>query len=77
MKLCSDGSPAYPHLLQKASDAPLAVPILRQALASQKDGSAVVIAIGPLTNLGNLLGSTTPPALQPNTIPWARGSSFE
>jgi inosine-uridine nucleoside N-ribohydrolase len=53
----SDGSPAFPHRLKKSSEAPLAVSILRQTLAGQQDGSVVVIAIGPLTNMGDLLDS--------------------
>lgn len=50
-------SPGFPHRLKKSSDAPLAVTVLRQALAAQKDGSVVVIAVGPMTNLGSLLDS--------------------
>ena len=57
MKPSRDGSPAFPHRLQKSSDAPLAVPVLRKGLAGLPDDSAVVIAIGPLTNIRDLLKS--------------------
>jgi len=57
MKPRSDGSPAFPHSLRESSEAPLAVSILRKGLAVQRDGSAVVIAIGPLTNIRDLLNS--------------------
>lgn len=57
MKPRADGSPAFPHSLKRSSDAPLAVPVLRKALASLRDGAAVVLAIGPLTNIRDLLDS--------------------
>jgi inosine-uridine nucleoside N-ribohydrolase len=57
MKPRRDGSPAFPHSLRKSSEAPLAVPVLRKGLAGQRDGSAVIIAIGPLTNIRDLLKS--------------------
>jgi len=57
MKRLPDGSQAFSHSLQKSSDAPLAVPVLRKGLAGLRDGSAVVIAIGPLTNIRDLLES--------------------
>jgi inosine-uridine nucleoside N-ribohydrolase len=52
-----DELPAFPHRLKKSSDAPSAVTVLRETLAGQKDGSAVVIVVGPMTNLGSLLDS--------------------
>jgi len=57
MRRLPDGSPTFPHSLQKSSDAPLAVPILRKGLAGLRDGSAVVIAIGPLTSIRDVLES--------------------
>ncbi|MDX1961786.1 MAG: nucleoside hydrolase [Pirellulales bacterium] len=45
------------QLLKKFSDAPLAVTVLRKTLATQRDGSVVVIAVGPMTNLASLLNS--------------------
>lgn len=49
--------PPFPHRLRKGSDAPLAVSVFRRALASQADGSVTVIAIGPMTNLADVLDS--------------------
>lgn len=48
---------ALPHRLRNSNDAPSAVTVLRKALASQEDGAVVVIAIGPLTNISDLLNS--------------------
>jgi inosine-uridine nucleoside N-ribohydrolase len=53
----SDGSPAFPHRLQRSGDAPAAVSVLRKTLATHRDGSVVVIAVGPLTNMRALLDS--------------------
>jgi len=50
MKRFPDVSHAFPNRLQKSSDAPLAVPVLRKGLAGLRDGSTVVIAIGPLNS---------------------------
>jgi inosine-uridine nucleoside N-ribohydrolase len=47
----------FPHRLKSSSDAPSAVTVMRKTLAGQKDGSVVVIAVGPLTNLSGLLDS--------------------
>jgi inosine-uridine nucleoside N-ribohydrolase len=53
----ANGEPPFPHRLRKGSDAPLAVSVFRRALASQADGSVTVIAIGPMTNLADVLDS--------------------
>jgi inosine-uridine nucleoside N-ribohydrolase len=58
MKPQGDDSPAFPHDLRRSSEAPSAVSVLRKGLAAQKGGSAVVIAVGPLTNIRDLLIST-------------------
>lgn len=55
MKPRIDGSPAFPHRLKNSSDAPLAVSVLRKELAGLGERSAVLVAIGPLTNIRNLL----------------------
>lgn len=47
----------FPHDLRSKADAPSAVSVLRKALASQKDGSVVVIQVGFSTNLARLLDS--------------------
>lgn len=52
-----DGTPAWPHRLRRAADAPPAVRVLRRALAAEADGSVILIAIGPLTNVAALLDS--------------------
>jgi inosine-uridine nucleoside N-ribohydrolase len=52
-----NGSQMFPHDLANSSDAPNAVDVLRQTLASQPDHSVLVIAVGPLTNLAALLDS--------------------
>jgi purine nucleosidase len=57
MKPRGDGSVSFPHRLKKSSDAPLAVSVLRKGFAGLRDGSAVMIAIGPLTNLRDLIES--------------------
>lgn len=64
MKPRQDGSLAFPHSLQQSSDAPMAVPVLRKELARLRNGSAVVVAIGPLTNIRDLL-SSAPDELSP------------
>lgn len=52
-----DGKDRFPHDLRSGLDAPDAVEVLRQALASQKDGSVVIAQVGFSTNLANLLQS--------------------
>lgn len=47
----------YPHALKKSADAPDAVALLRKVLASQADGSVVIIQVGFATNLARLLQS--------------------
>ena len=46
----------YPHDLE-TDEAPDAVPLCRELLAAQKDGSVVVCSVGYLTNLARLLES--------------------
>jgi len=50
-----DGSYVYPHRLTDGAKAPDAVGVLRSALASQKDGSVVIVMVGFSTNLARLL----------------------
>ncbi|WP_391575341.1 nucleoside hydrolase [Aureliella helgolandensis] len=52
-----DGDDRYPHDLRSGQDAPDAVALLRQTLASQADGSVVIAQVGFSTNLANLLKS--------------------
>lgn len=47
----------FPHRLTSGKSAPLAVSVLRAALASQPDGSVVVVQVGFSTNLARLLDS--------------------
>jgi len=47
----------YPHALMSGKEAPDATALYRQVLIGQPDASAVVIATGPLRNLGKLLRS--------------------
>jgi purine nucleosidase len=47
----------YPHDLRSGKEAPSAVDVLRQALASQPDGSVVIAQVGFSTNLAQLLSS--------------------
>ncbi len=47
----------FPHALRKSADAPEAVALLRKVLASQPDGSVVIIQVGFATNLARLLDS--------------------
>lgn len=51
------GQPRYPHALQSGSDAPAAVPLLRQVLSRQPDRSVVIVQVGFSTNLARLLES--------------------
>jgi purine nucleosidase len=51
------GKPRYPHRLQYGADAPDAVKVLRQTLASERDGSVVMVQVGFSTNLARLLRS--------------------
>ena len=52
-----DSAPGFPHRLNVSSDAPSAVSVLRKTLAAATDGSVLVVAVGPMTNLANLLDS--------------------
>jgi hypothetical protein len=47
----------YPHRLIDGSMAPEAISLLRETLASEPDGSVVMIEVGYQTNLANLLDS--------------------
>ena len=51
------GQDRYPHDLRSGTDAPDAVAVLRETLASQPDGSVVIAQVGFSTNLANLLKS--------------------
>jgi len=48
---------AFPHDLQKSSDAPDAALLCRKLLAAQPDQSVTIVTVGFLTNLRNLLDS--------------------
>ena len=50
-----DGTPRYPHHLQRSSDAPAATRLLRQILAGQADGSVVMVQVGYFSNFAALL----------------------
>lgn len=54
----NNGKLRYPHDLKDTKHIPDAVTVLRQALASAKDGSVVIAQVGFSTNLANLLNST-------------------
>jgi inosine-uridine nucleoside N-ribohydrolase len=45
----------YPHDLQRSSDAPNALRLLRQLLAAQPDGSVVLVQVGYFSNFAALL----------------------
>lgn len=48
---------AFPHDLQKSSDAPDAAPLARRLLAGQPDRSVTIVSVGFLTNLAALLNT--------------------
>ncbi|MBN2139312.1 MAG: nucleoside hydrolase [Sedimentisphaerales bacterium] len=48
---------AFPHDLEKSSDAPEAAGLYRKILAAQPDSSVTIVTVGFLTNLKNLLDS--------------------
>ena len=48
---------AFPHDLQRSSDAPDAAALYRRLLATQPDRSVTIVTVGFLTNLRNLLDS--------------------
>lgn len=52
-----DGSYVYPHRLTDGTKVPDAVGVLRRTLASQKDGSVVIVMVGFSTNLARLLAA--------------------
>jgi inosine-uridine nucleoside N-ribohydrolase len=45
----------YPHALRRSSDAPDAMKVLRQVLASQPDGSVSMVQVGYFSNFAELL----------------------
>jgi inosine-uridine nucleoside N-ribohydrolase len=45
----------YPHALKRSSDAPEALHLLRQLLATQPDGSVTLVQVGYFSNLAALL----------------------
>ena len=47
----------YPHDLLSGSDAPEVIGLLRKTLASQPDGSVVMVSVGFLTNMARLITS--------------------
>jgi len=49
----------YPHHAKNNDEAPDAVQLYRKILASQPDNSVTIVTIGFLTNLSNLLNSST------------------
>lgn len=51
------GEFVYPRTLKTGADAPEAVSLLRKTLASQPDGSVVIVSVGFMTNLARLLES--------------------
>lgn len=52
-----NGQDRFEHDLRSGKDAPDAVDVLRKTLASQEDGSVVIVQVGFSTNLANLLKS--------------------
>jgi purine nucleosidase len=48
---------ASPHKLRRSSDAPDAIPLYRELLAVEPDGSVTIVSIGFLSNLRDLLNS--------------------
>ena len=53
----ADGKLIFPHDLRSGKDVPEAVGLIRKTLASQPDGSVVMIQVGFFTNLSRLLDS--------------------
>ncbi len=51
------GRPRYPHDLDRSSATPEPVPMLRKLLASQPDGSVILVQVGFFSNFAALLGS--------------------
>lgn len=49
------GGPKYPHRLQRSSDAPDAVKLLRRLLSHQPDRSVTLVQVGYFSNLAALL----------------------
>jgi purine nucleosidase len=61
-----DGSLQFPHKVTPDSTLPEAVALLRKTLASQPDGSVVIVQVGFSTNLARLL-SSKPDSVSPLT----------
>jgi len=51
----AEGHAVYPHNVKKPNDTADPVAVIRNALTTQPDGNAVVLASGPMTTLGHLL----------------------
>ena len=56
-KYAAEVARAFPHDLQRSSDAPDAAVLARQLLATQPDQSVTIVTVGFLTNLRELLDS--------------------
>jgi inosine-uridine nucleoside N-ribohydrolase len=54
-KRTPDGKPVYPHGVQTLIDTADPMAVLRNALTSQHDQNAVVVEVGPATNLAKVL----------------------
>ena len=63
-----DGHFRYPHDLERSSDAPEAVALLRKTLAAQPDRSVTIAQVGFSTNLARLLDSKSDSASTLNGV---------
>lgn len=59
LEAMDSGARRYPRKLESGKDAPDAVDLLRETLASQPDRSVVMVSVGFSTNLARLLDSPT------------------
>ena len=56
-KIGADGKPAYSSDIHESTDTGVVAAVIRNALTTQWDGNAIVIASGPASNLARLLAT--------------------
>jgi inosine-uridine nucleoside N-ribohydrolase len=54
-RMTADGKPQYAHGIEKLNDTAEPTPLIRNALTAQHDQNAIMVLVGPATNLARLM----------------------